>query len=392
MVVSYLVIALITSILSALTSGLEAMFIALNVYDLSRLNISNKKYKRIEFIIMNKKVFIFIFLLLNTLWNVIFSISIFFVFLNLNFSEVVSLVLSVMVITPFLFIFSEVLPKAVFRKYKDRIIISIYPIFLPLAFLGKLFFRKQKTDFLSLENIITVIQEEFEEGGYFFISEMLKNISNLEEISVKDVMVPINMVRVVSLNSKVKDIVGEFDNDFILVVDGINPVGFVKLENVFLELINDKSDTLVSEVLVRPKVVVYEKLKFISILERNVDFREPIFVVNDMGVVIGVISSNRIFETIKKSISEVRKKTITSRSFVVDGNVSIFEVMDMVGRNYSNLEKEYTWLSNVNTVSGIIMFLNGFLPQVGQKIKFSDMVFQVLEISNFRISKVKVIF
>ncbi|MFN4245493.1 MAG: DUF21 domain-containing protein, partial [Brevinematia bacterium] len=190
----YFIVALITSVLSAITSGLEAMFIALNVYDLSKFNIPNNRYKRIEFIVINKRIFIFVFLLLNTVWNVIFSISVFFIFLSLSISEIISLILSVIVITPFLFLFSEVIPKTVFRKYKERILISIYPIFLPLAFVGRLFFRKHRENPLSLEHIIAVIQKEFEEGDYSFISEILRNVSNIEGVIAKNVITPINLV------------------------------------------------------------------------------------------------------------------------------------------------------------------------------------------------------
>ncbi|MFN4245961.1 MAG: transporter associated domain-containing protein, partial [Brevinematia bacterium] len=191
--------------------------------------------------------------------------------------------------------------------------------------------------------------------------------------------------------SDVIEAIDKFNNDFVVVVDGIDVVGFVRLEDVFWKLCRGDGSTNISNLLRKPRFVVYEGIKFLDMLEKDVDFSEPVFVVNDMGTVIGVVSRDRVFEMIKKSVFEIKKRNITSRSFVVSGDTSIFEVFDMIGKNYSNLEKEYTWLNSINTVGGIIMFLNGFLPEVGQRVRFSDVVFQVLEISGFMISKVKVI-
>ncbi|MEN2998900.1 MAG: CNNM domain-containing protein [Brevinematia bacterium] len=389
--IEYILIAVITSILSALTSGFEAMFIALNIYDLSKLNITSRKYKKIEFLILNKRIFLFVFLFLNTIWNVLFSISIFYTFLKLNLPEVVSGVLSVIVVTPFLFVFSEVLPKALFRSYKEKIILLTYPIFLPIAFIGSIVFRKNSEDTISFEHIATVIQEEFEESEFPTISEILKNIASLEEINLKNIMLPIKEINTVSPNTSLKEAIDTTsEKDFIIILNRTDPVGFVNLRHISSKF--PKTDPLgnITNFARKPKYIAYEGLEVSKLFESEIDFKEPIFVVNDTGTLVGIVSYEQILITLIKAISETRRRETTTKSLIVDGNESIFTVLEILGKNPSKAESEYPWIRVNNTVSGIIMTINGFLPKIGQKIKFSDITLQVLEISGFRISKVRV--
>jgi len=386
----YIVIAIITSILSALSSGFEAMFIALNVYDLSRINISNKVYNKVEFVILNKRIFVFLFLFFNTIWNVLFSISVFYIFLSLNLSEIVSGVLSVAVITPFLFIFSEVLPKAVFRKYKDRIILFLFPIFLPIAFLGRIF-GPSKTEDMSFEHIISTIQKEFEEGEYSAITETIKNIANFEDLVVKNIMKPITEVGVVSVSDSLEKVLMSFDGrEFVIVMDGMKPLGVLFVEDVIKMLGKNKLGPI-AEIIKEPSRVVCERCEVSRFLEEEFRDRDIVFVVNDSGVLVGVVSYMEIFDVLTRVITDIKKKDRVGNTFVVDGDESISSVLELAGKNYSKIEAEYPWINEFDTVSGIILYVNGGLPKKGQKIKFSDLSFQVLEIDNFKISKVKVL-
>lgn len=390
--IAFIIIAIITSIMSAISSGIEAMFIALNIYDISRMNIPEKKYKNIEFVVLNKRIFILLFLFLNTIWNVLFSISTFYIFLHLGISNLVAGILSVAFITPFLFLFSEVLPKAIFRKYKEKIILLTYPIFLPFAFIGKIIFKKTSYESMSFEHILEVIQNEFEDSEYSFITEALKNMSEIEEIYIKNIMLPIGKFPVVSINAKIKDIINtSINEEFIIVMDNIYPVGFITIDKLIDELSKNNSDRSISDLIEEPDLAVYENMELSKFLEKNYDFSKPIFVVNDTGTLVGVISKNVIIKTMIKIISDIKKKTKNINQLIVDGNENIFTVFETIGKNISSLEKEYSWIETINTVSGLILTINGQLPKVGQKIKFSDITFQILEINGLRISKVKVI-
>lgn len=387
--IEYVVIAVITSILSALSSGFEAMFIALNVYDLSKINITNKVYKKVEFIILNKRFFVFLFLFFNTIWNVLFSISVFYIFLNLNLPEVVSGVLSVAVITPFLFIFSEVLPKAVFRKYKDNIILFLYPVFLPIAFLGRIF-GPSKDEGMSFEHVISTIQKEFEESEYSVITETIRNVANFEDLVFKNIMKPITEVGVVSIRDDIERFLETFDGrEFVVVMDGVRPLGIVFVEDV-IEILS-KGRESIKEVIKNPSKIVCERCEVSRFLEGEFSDRDVFFVVNDSGVLVGVVSYIEIFEVLNRIVTDVRKREGVGNSFVVNGNESIVNVLELAGKSYSKIEAEYPWVNEFDTVSGIILYLSGELPKVGQKIKFSDLTFQVLEIDGFKISKVKVL-
>lgn len=385
------ILALTTAVLSSLSSGFEAMFIALNIYDLSKINIPEKKYRKIEFIIINKRIFIFLFLFLNTLWNVLFAISVFNIFVSLNIPEILSGIISILVITPFLFIFSEVLPKAIFRKYKDKIIILTYPFFLPIAGLGSLIFRKKSDDQTSFEHIVATLQKEFESDEYSTITEILKNTAEIEYLKLRDVMSKIDEVGVVSPSTKLKDIFDNFrGKEYVIVAENLKVLGFVRIDDI-LKLENQKIlKARVSEILKKPSIVVYEDFHLSKIIQdENLSFEEPIFVVNDLGNVVGVISKNEILTTIVDTVVKVKSKDTNKKTLIANGGDKVVDILEMLGRNVSKFLQEYPKLNESN-INALILSLNGFLPKVGEKIKFEDITFEIIEVSDFSIEKVKV--
>ncbi|MCX8028941.1 MAG: CNNM domain-containing protein [Brevinematales bacterium] len=386
----FILLAIITAFLSALSSGFEAMFIALNIYDISKINMPSKKYKLVEFIVINKRIFIFIFLFLNTIWNVIFSISIFEIVKSFNIPDIVSGIISVTFITPFLFIFSEVLPKAIFRKYKEKIIIYTYPILLPFALIGKLIFRKKSEDVLSLENIISTIQNEFEYGEYSIITEILKNLSNIEDITVKEISIPINQVGVIQTDAKLPEIVENFGGrNYVIVVDKINPVGYITIEDILR--LDDMSRFNVKNLLRKPSIIVYENTLLTKLIKDfNIDLKEIIFVINDMGLVVGIISYKEILNTMLNTITEIDRKEKTTKSFIAKGDDKLQTVLEKIGKNPEKLYQEYTWLKNINTLNGFIISINNFLPIAGERIKFEDITFEVLDVSGYKINRVRI--
>lgn len=386
-----ILLALTTAVLSSLSSGFEAMFIALNIYDISKINIPAKKYSKIEFIIINKRIFIFLFLFLNTLWNVLFAIAVFNIFVSLNVPEILSGVISILVITPFLFIFSEVLPKAIFRKYKDRIIILTYPVFLPIAGLGSLIFRKKPDDQTSFEHIVATLQKEFESDEYSTITDILKNTAEIEYLKLRDVMSKIDEVGVVSPSTKLKDVFDYFrGKEYVIVAENLKVLGFVKIQDI-LKLKGEKiSKATVLEVLKKPSIVVYEDFQFSRIMQyENINLEELIFVVNDLGNVVGVISKNEILSTILDTVVKVKSKDITKRTLIAKGEDKVVDILEMLGKNVSKFLQEYPKLNESN-VNGLILSLNGFLPKVGEKIKFDEITFEVVEVSEFSVEKVRV--
>lgn len=385
----YFIVAVITAILSALSSGFEAMFIALNIYDLSKLNVGDKKYRKLEFIVINKRIFIFIFLFLNTIWNVLFSISVFYIFLALRLPEIVSGIFSVLVVTPFLFMFSEILPKAVFRKHKEVLLLLTYPVFLPFAFLGKLIFGKSSEDTFSFTHILSVVQKEFEEGEYSLIADTLKRIARLEEITVKTAMSTIDRVGAVCMDISLREAIGKLGSEFLIVVDGMRPLGFLKVEDVLSELVRGKNCRIRQDLVRSPKSIVYEKMYLTKLLEENVDLREPVFVVNDVGVVVGVVSWENVVRVLLESICGVKDRRSVSDSFVIDGSERMFYVLELVGKDRSKVGIESS-LDATSTVSSVILSKTGVLPKPGQKVRFLDLVLRVVEVSGFRISRVVV--
>lgn len=382
----YFVVALISALLSALFSGLEALFIAISVYDISKINIPEKKFRQLEFLIFNKRIFIMIFLFLNTFVNVLFAISVYFIFLNLSLSEIVSGLISVVLITPFLFLFSEVLPKVFFRKNKEKILLLTYPLFLPIAFFNKLLPSKKNYEESSFFHILKVIQEEFDYEEYSYLQNILENVLRSENLKLKSIMKPLNKLDIVFFGSKVRDVIKKsLSSKYVFVSDGNSVVGYVDVYDLF-----KSNSSELSEFIKKPEVVVFEDTELSRIFAVDFDLSKPIFVVNDVGLVVGVLTYSEIYDVLS-SIVVQNNKPKGQRSFVVSGDEKLLNVL--LSREislYSKLEKEYPWFEEFSTVNGVIMYINKFLPKVGDEIRFGDIVFKVLEVSDFKVEKVRV--
>jgi len=382
-------LSLVFAIISAFASGIEASIIALNIYDISKLDLSSKKLRKVESIILGKRVLIFFLLFLNTLSNVGFSISTYFAFLRFNLPEWLAAVLSILFITPFLFVFSELIPKLVFRHYKENVILAISWLLYPLSLLNNLLPSSNSNQ--SFTHVISVIQGELDEEedreAYEFLTAML----NIEDYTVKELMIPISEVPVLFKDMSIGEVV-EYIRDSkyskILVSDGFKVVMYTNIRDLIYLPKNKK----LGEVSRKIERVFYENLPVRELIDGKSSLALDEFgvVVDDTGVPIGVFDMEIFASNILDIILIDKAKGYGKRSFILNGNTSLRYLFNILGMLYENVVEKFPCVSKISTLNGLILELNKSMPKVGDKIEFMGVTFEVLKVGDYSVEEVKV--
>ena len=118
-------------------------------------------------------------------------------------------------------------------------------------------------------------------------------------------------------------------------------------------------------------------------------------VVDEHGGVDGLVTIEDLVEEIVGEIedehdaedNEIKIKKINSKTFVIDTSLSLKELENLIKINLDNEIKE-----EINSVGGLIYYLAGKIPLVGEKFIYNDQVsFEIISVNKRRIEEVKVL-
>lgn len=199
----YLLLLVIGIFSSAFFSGLET-----GVYSVNRIRLQvlkEERGKKLLSLLEHTKELIASILVGINLSNYLCSASLTSFFLALSIAQ--PEVLATFLLTPFLFVFGEILPKEIFRRYADILMLRLtpflslfyrlcYPLSCVVLALGKLMEkslkRSQEDLQLTRQKIRLFLLDRF--GAFSSLEQMAQNIFHLEKKRVGDVMRPIRQV------------------------------------------------------------------------------------------------------------------------------------------------------------------------------------------------------
>jgi len=394
-------------ILSAFFSGSETAYMRANRFRIHHLsNKGNKDAKRVYSILKNPDRLISSVLLGNNFVNVLASAIATAIFINIFGEE--GIILATIAMTIILLIFAEITPKtiAAYRADDFSMVVS-YPMKLLIVVLEpaarllghisrgilSIFgFKIGKPDRLTEEDVGSVISMGHQEG---FIQEpkakMLIAIMDMDTVPVKKIMLPLNEIVFIPIESTFDDIVR-----FISVKDYSrypvysgrrdNILGYLHIRDLW-KYIDNKEDFQLQKCLREAHFIPETK----PILKQLVDFQQMhvhmAFIVDEYGTVKGAIALEDIIEEITGDIIDEhdtivpRFVPVGKKSFIVTGNISLRDLE-------RNIEK--TFPEEFDTLSGLIYKLLDRIPDEGDKVAWQDMIFQVERMRGNRISRVRV--
>jgi len=326
---------------------------------------------------------------------------------NFSAAPVLGFVLETIALTFLLLLFGEIMPKIYaqnnslkFVRLSAHVLSGIERFCRPLShilvnsthFINKILVKKKydlSVDELSkaLELTSTEITED---------KEMLEEILKFYNKTASEIMtsrLDVEDIDITSSFRTVIDFIIESGYSRIPVYAGTedNIKGILYIKDLLPYI--DKPDTFRWQSLIRPAYFVPETKKIDQLLE---EFRTTknhmAIVVDEFGGTSGIVTMEDILEEIVGEISDEYDEDEKQYIRLADGSLifeakimltDFFRVIDAEPADFDNLTDE------VETLAGLLLELKGDFPRRREIIEYKDFRFQVLEVDNRRIQKVK---
>lgn len=411
-----LLILCVLLLCSALASASETAFFSLLPNDINEMENSDKRSDKLVLELRNKpKQFLATILITNNLVNVtitIFSTYIMSRMFNLAANPVWAFIINVVVVTSLLLIFGEMIPKITAAKRARRLATMLAPIinvlmvvFKPLSgilvkstvIIDKRLAKKNASP-LSISDLTTVVDITTAEETPSEERSMLQGIATFGEKEVSDIMQPRVQLFAVKINTEFNHLIEMIiEHGFSRIpvyedtLDEIKGILYVKDLLPHLEEPDFKWQELL-----RPAFFVPENKKINDLFQ---DFRSKkihiAIVVDEYGGTSGLVTMEDVLEEIVGDISDEfdavaenqNYRKIDDKTYVFQAQTSLVDfckVFDINEIYFENIKGES------DTLAGLILEMEGRIPQAGFSTSYKEFVFQIEKADKRRIIEIKV--
>ena len=325
-----------------------------------------------------------------------------------HFSHTVSLIIVVLVLTYFIIVAGELVPKNIGINYRERVGLAIVPVFeifsrvffvlilflnFSTAAIMKLFRFKKPEDSISEEEIKILLEEGRLKGVFDKTEEdLIHSVFNFSDRSVKEIMVPRPNIYAADLDKTqdetVRYIIENQFSRYPVYRDHLdNIVGIIYQKDILRYVWTKEPFDLGN--LLKKAYFVPDTMK-ISLLLKDMQKRRVhlAVVVDEYGTTAGIVSLEDIMEEIFGEIMDETDTDVTIErmpdgSAIVDGAYSIRDLNAAL-----NLELEES--PDYDTLGGFVLTLLQGMPRGGEMVHHGNHRFTVVGIQGRRIRKVKI--
>ena len=322
-----------------------------------------------------------------------------------------NVLLGSMILTIVILIFSEITPKTIAAIKPESIAtrssfllkILVY-IFKPLIFFTNFISRSilsvfklnardaSNNDNLNTEELKTLLDESGDLIPKQY-RKMLSSVLGMEELVVEDVMIPTS--EVIGINVKndyleAMNVIESTEYTRLPVFDDSidNMIGILHLKDShsFLELLEEKQEinsALQETYFVSQSTALMKQLREFLSNDKSIAL-----VVDEYGEIQGLISIEDIFKEIVGKFGSAKEElekefvVLGDKSVITDGNARIRDLNNYVGWNiYDDSSK---------TIKGLVTEYLDQIPQANLCIEIDNYRFEIIEIENNFISKIKI--
>ena len=302
----------------------------------------------------------------------------------------------------FTIVFGEIIPKSLFLSNAEFLTPLIVKVLYPLKRLlypvvktakvisdgvAKLFPSKGK--YLTREEIIKLLTE-----GKVKLSRtkryLIANILSFKDRRISEIVKPLYEVVTISENATV------FQAAQKIKESGYSrlPVYGTTLQNIIgyiqaYDLLKAKKEEPIKKYL-RPIRIIGEFERLKDVLDKLIEEREHIaLVVDERGIVIGIITLEDIVEEITGELYEKRKheeeeiKQIAPNRWIVNANIEVSEINKLFNLNIPK--------GIYSTLGGFIQYRLGKIPLKGETLTFNGYTFKVVDRDQKKIKKVLIV-
>lgn len=315
--------------------------------------------------------------------------------------------LTILILTPLLLIFSEISPKSYAAQFPEKVsFLVLRPILLLMLVLSPVvwvvtgisrlltrMFRGEVTRPIISEDEIRSIISAGEEAGVVAKEKrrMLHGVFALAQTQVRDVMIPRTEVVGIEVSASYEQVLrlaqAAHHSRFPVYEGSLdNVVGIIHSKDI-LNFVDQPEGFSLRE-LSRPPYFVPESKRIETLLQ---SFRKRkvhlAVVVDEYGGVEGIVTLEDIFEEIVGEIQDeydVEEELIRELSpgrMLIDGSVSL----RVINRRFRlNLAEEHS-----NTLAGFLLRVLGQIPREGDECESAGVQFTVRKVVNHRIEEIE---
>ena len=313
------------------------------------------------------------------------------------------------ILTFILLLFGEIMPKVYsaqnplkFCRRSVSGILFLRKVFYPFASVlirsGMLAEKvvQKETRTLSVDDLEQALEltdnEEIKEEKM-----LLEGIVRFGEETAKSVMTSRQDVVDIDITSSYKDVLKVIvENNYSrmpVYQDNIDNVrGILYIKDLLPHL--GKPATFRWQSLIRPPYFVPETKKIDDLLREFQKNKVHIaVVVDEFGGTSGIVTMEDVLEEIVGEINDEYDEE--EKNYVkVNSNTFIFEGKTEVGEFFDTMGVEEDSIADVkdeaDSLAGLLLYIKGEFPKLHEKILFRNLTFEVMEMDEHRISKVKV--
>ncbi len=408
---------LVLLIFSALISGSETAFFSLQPADLKRLRSNpGKQGQRVLSLRDKPKILLATILISNNFINVgivVLSTYLTGLLFDLSVNPALTFIVQIIIVTSFLLIFGEILPKiyankkpvsfsVMMAKSLDILIVFFKPLSLLLvnstSFIDKRL-GKKKLDF-DMSELSDAIDMTVGDNTPEEEKMILKGIATFGDKEASEVMrsrVNVTAIDVEMNFDEIMQTVIESGYSRIPVYketfDHIKGILYIK---DLLPLI-DSPHTYNWTKLIRPAFFIPENKKINDLLQ---EFRYKkihlAIVVDEYGGTSGIITLEDILEEIVGEINDefdieneaFHYKKLNNSTYIFDAKTLLNDLCKIL-----DIDDDYFDASRgeSDSLGGLILEMEGKIPATGDKIRYQQFVFEIIDADERKINQIKVI-
>lgn len=329
-----------------------------------------------------------------------------------NLEAAYAIAIATGIMTFLLLVFGEITPKTLALKKAEKFALLgakpfklIYFILTPIRF----FFEKISALLLMILGVSSKDQNYYTSGELReFVSmsheegsikdsekEMIHNILDFNDISVKEIMTPISKVVAIESEKSVRDLIKLIVKDnfsrlpvYDKHIEEIIGVIFIKDLLPYVE----KGELDIKAVQIKRKIVHVPSSKKINTLFHYFKNKKEhmAVVVDEYGNTLGIVTMEDVLEELVGEIQdesddedENNIKVINAHAIVVPGTTNIEEINELLKINIAENE-------HYQTISGYVLYYLGKMPKKGRILSIDNLTITIIDSDHKRINKLKI--
>ena len=311
---------------------------------------------------------------------------------------------TVLILSPLIVIFGQVVPKSVFQSNSNKMILwAIYPlwvaskIFFPILIIVRMFTRsvlniigKNKNSSITRDELIDVIEGDKDKPITDFHTRILKRIFGFSKTTVDEIMIPLVNLDALDQNSTVEEAIKLIKDTGHTRI----PIYDERIDNItallhsFYLLGNVDTAGPVKKYALKPFYVPESKLVNDLLDEMKRGRAGMAIVVDEYGGAVGAITLEDILEEVVGEIEDEYDKgtrlwrKIGDKNYLINPIIEIEQVNDDIGLGIPEGE-------DYDTLGGFLLYKYGSFPKIGEKIVFKNLTFEVNKATSRSIEEVK---